>query len=111
MPNGYPLQTISEPVPSLIFRMDDPLGTTFGLLRWFNGQLAALLTIAKRKALVRTIPRCSAREGASTVSEHGWEHDNHQCRPYGVHGQIGDLPSFQDGKRAPVTQEARIEPC
>ena len=26
---------------------DDPLGTTSDLLRWFNGQLAALLAIAK----------------------------------------------------------------
>src|SRR5882724_4443346 len=104
-------QTISDPGQVLTFWVaDDPPGTTFDLLRWFNGQLAALLAIAKLYRLVRTIRRCSAREGVSTVAEHGREHDNYQCRPYGVHGQIGDLPSFQDCKRAPVTQEARIEP-
>jgi hypothetical protein len=31
------------------------------------------------RRLVRTIRRCSAREGVSTVAEHGREHDNHQC--------------------------------
>src|SRR4029450_13481991 len=46
----------------------------------------------------------------SPVSEYQRKHDHDDRRPYGVHGQIGDLPSLQRGKRAPVTHEARIEP-
>ena len=88
---------------------DDPLGTTFDLLRSPTVNWPAFSQLVNCRRLVRTI-RCCTREGASTVAEHGREHDNHQRRPYGVHGQIGDLPTFQGGKRAPVTQEARIEP-
>ena len=37
-----------EDLPDHFGLADDPLGTTFDLLRWFNGQVAALLAIAKR---------------------------------------------------------------
>src|SRR5207253_8940712 len=85
-----------------------------------TASLAAALTVGWAACTCKATRTCgggttSARESQgdearSTVAEHGREHDNHQCRPYGVHGQIGDLPSLQGGKRAPVTQEARIEP-
>jgi hypothetical protein len=38
-----------------------------------------------------------------SVAEHGRKNDDHKRRPYGVHGQVGDLPSLQYGKRAAVT--------
>src|SRR6516225_2775514 len=47
---------------------------------------------------------------ASAVAEQRWEHENHERRPGGEHGQVRNLPPLQRGKRAPVAQEARVPP-
>ena len=46
----------------------------------------------------------------SAIPEQRWEHENHHSRPGGEHGQVRNLPSLQNGERAPVTQEARVQP-
>src|SRR5206468_5679649 len=51
------------------------------------------------------LSRWAAWASASSVSEHWRKHENHQCRPCGVHGQIRDLPFFESSKRAFATQE------
>jgi hypothetical protein len=51
-----PIETILPVGLDYFLFGDDPLGTTFDLLRWFNGQLAALLTIAKRYATSQDYP-------------------------------------------------------
>lgn len=40
---------------------------------------------------------------SSPVAECGREYDDHKRRPRGVHRQVGNLPSFQGGKRAAAT--------
>jgi hypothetical protein len=35
---------------------------------------------------------------ASTIMEHKREKDDHNRRPDGIHGQVGDLPLLQDSK-------------
>jgi DNA-binding CsgD family transcriptional regulator len=45
---------------------------------------------------------CDRPQPTSTVAEHWRKHDDHERRPHGVHGQVGDLPSLQVRKRAVV---------